>query len=381
MLSVTLHERIDAIDPERWDAVGTDPLSCHRMLSALERAELPGVRLWYALVEDARGTTVAAAPLTRIAIDGEHLTHGAFRRLIRAVRVARPDFLRTSLLACGTPLSVGNAPLRAAEGVDHVRVTQVLATRLGELADAEKAPWRVFKEFGLRHLATANLALLDNGRPWVLAPSEPNASIDLCWESFDRYLASLRGHYRYKIRAAARKMAGAGVSVEVTSLAEAYDHTFHALYEAVLERANVRFEHLTPLFFQLLGRAFGDAAPFLVFRRGDRVVGWVAMLVWEGTAYDLFHGIDYAENEESALYFNQLAAVVRVAIERRARRLSLGQSTETAKARFGARAVPLWIGLQHRRRAVTSALRAGQGVLFPDHAVPERHVFREPCRS
>jgi predicted N-acyltransferase len=168
----------------------------------------------------------------------------------------------------------------------------------------------------------------------------------------------------------------AGVSVEVTSLAEAYDHTFHTLYEAVLERASVRFEHLTPLFFQLLGRAFGDSAPLLVFRRRDRVVGWVAMLLWNDTAYDLFHGIDYAENEETALYFNQLAAVVRVAIERRARRLSLGQSTETAKARFGARAVPLWIGLQHRRRAVTSALRAGQGVLFPDHAVPERHVFK-----
>lgn len=375
-MKVSLHERIDAVDPERWDGVGSDPLSCHRMLSVLERSELPGIRLWYALIENARGEPVAAAPLARIAVDGAHLTHGLFRRLIGAVRLGRPDFLRTNLFVCGTPLSVGNAPVRVAAGVDHVRVTRALANLLGELADAEHVPWRVFKEFGLPNLATANRALLDSGMPWVLAPSEPNVALDLRWESFDAYLASLRGHYRYKIRTAARKMAATGVSVDITSLAETYDRTHHALYEAVIERASVRFEHLTPRFFQLLGRAFGDAAPLLVFRRGDRVVGWVAMLVWNDTAYDLFHGIDYEASEESALYFNQLAAVVRLAIARGARRLSLGQSTETAKARFGARAVPLWIGLQHRRRVVTSILRVGRSVLFPERAVPERHVFR-----
>jgi hypothetical protein len=110
--------------------------------------------------------------------------------------------------------------------------------------------------------------------------------------------------------------------------------------------------------------------------RDGTVVGWVAMLFADGVAYDLFHGIDYACNEELALYFNQLAAVIRLAIERGALRVSLGQSTDTAKARFGAVAVPLWIGLAHRSRAVTAAMRAGRRVLFPAHGAVRRRVFR-----
>ena len=89
------------------------------------------------------------------------------------------------------------------------------------------------------------------------------------------------------------------------------------------------------------------------------------MLLTNGTAHDLFHGIDYEQSDETALYFNQIAAVVRLAIERGANRLSLGQSTEIAKARFGARSIPLWVGLRHRSRAVT-AMRVfldGQGFL------------------
>ena len=138
----------------------------------------------------------------------------------------------------------------------------------------------------------------------------------------------------------------------------------------------MQFEVLTPDFFLNLGRAYGDAAPLIVFRREGRVIGWVAMLLTNGTAHDLFHGIDYEQSDETALYFNQIAAVVRLAIERGANRLSLGQSTEIAKARFGARSIPLWIGLQHRARTVTAVLRGGRRVLFPEKAVPERHVFR-----
>ena len=97
----------------------------------------------------------------------------------------------------------------------------------------------------------------------------------------------------------------------------------------------------------------------------------------DGNAYDLFHGIDYAENEPNALYFNQLAEVVRVAIDCRVRRLSLGQSTDVAKARFGAVTAPLWIALRHQNAAVRWVLRQGRRVMFPAKEVPARHVFRQ----
>lgn len=55
MLSVRVYDSIAAIDPSRWDSIGTDPLSTHAVLSAVEGAALHGVDLWYATVEDEDG--------------------------------------------------------------------------------------------------------------------------------------------------------------------------------------------------------------------------------------------------------------------------------------------------------------------------------------
>ena len=375
MLTVTVHDRVADVDADQWDALGPDPFSSHAMLTVLERANLPGVRLWYATVADWTGKLLAAAPVTRIEIDGAKLTHGLFRSLIGLTRKGYDRFLRTSLMACGTPLSVGNPPIRAANGVDRPAIARELAGLLDDIGDAERAPWRVFKELGVPELSAANLALLANRRPWLIAASEPNASLDIEWASYDEYLGSLRSHYRYKIRAAARKAERAGVTIETVSLGDGYTEEMHSLYDAVHQRAAVQFEHLTPEFFRGLGQVYGEAAPLVVFRRNGGIIGWVCMLFADGVAYDLFHGIDYRVNDETALYFNQIAAAIRLAIERKASRLSLGQSTEIAKARFGAQAVPLWIGLKHRSRTLTVALRGGRRVLFPERAAPDRHVF------
>lgn len=379
MLSVRLVERIGDVDSASWDGLGGDPLSRHAVLSVLERAALPGVRIWYALVEDGTGPVTAAAPIFRIEVDGRRLTRGPFRALIGAVRRWNPRFLQTSLMVCGTPLSVANPPVRFGERTDRVAVLRALASTLDRLGDAHGAPWRVFKELGAGDLPAARAALCAGARPWMIAPSEPNSVVDVEWASFDDYLRSLRSHYRYKIRAAERKLVRAGGTIDVVPLAGAYDSTLHALYDAVAKRAAVRLEQLTARFFVELGTALGDGARLILFRRSGRVLGWVAVVLADGTAYDLFHGIDYGANESTALYFNQLAAVLRLAIARGARRVSLGQSTEVAKARFGADAVPLWIGLRHRSRIVQATFRGAQDALFPAKPIPERHVFaREP---
>lgn len=376
-MKVTLYDRIGDVEPTRWDAAGHDVFSSYGMLAALEEARLPGVRMWFATLESSSGRTVAAAPITRIDIDAECLTHGMFRWLIRAVRTGYHGFLRTRLMVCGTPLSVGNPPVRVSNGVDPGPVLKQLAGAIDEMGDAQRAPWRVFKEFDATQLAPASQVLATSEHRWLLAPSEPNASLQITWSSFTAYLACLRSHYRYKIRTATHKMSQAGVAVHVTPLMDGYEDSLHQLYDAVLSRASIRFEQLTPHFFHNLGRAFGDAAQLMTFRRDGHTIGWVVLLFDRDVAYDLFHGIDYVANEETALYFNQIAEVIRLAIQRRSRRLSLGQSTDVAKARFGAQSVPLWIGLRHRSKSLTAVVRHAQRVLFPTGTVPQRHVFRE----
>lgn len=377
MLRVSLYERIADIDRPLWDTIGSDPLSTHDVLNALEHANLSGVSMRYVLVSDRKGRLLAAAPITRMAIDGELLTHGFFRRLIQIVRTVHCGFLNTSLLVCGTPLSVGNAPVRMAHDAPRLGVLRELAGLLNEIADSEGVPWRVFKEFESNDLQAVRETMCEGARAWLLAPSEPNSTLTIDWRSYDAYLSRLRSHYRYKIRTAARKLEDCRVSVDVVPMAEVYDSTLHGLYEQVYERAAIKLEHLTVDFFKAIGRAFGDRAPLIRFNRDGQTIGWVVMLFAGDAAYDLFHGINYEDNERSALYFNQLAAAVRLAIERGARRLSLGQSTEVAKARFGATPSPLWTAIRHREKTVNVILRRGCRVMFPTKQIPPRHVFQD----
>jgi predicted N-acyltransferase len=380
VLRVTIHERVGSLDAARWDALGSDPFSATPVLAALEGAHLPGIRMWLAVVEDARGRWIAAAPLARVEVDAGRLTHGLFRRGISAARRLRPDFLRTALFLCGTPLSVGNAPVRWAKHALPRERSDALI-ELGEavrtLAGERSAPWCAFKEFSTAERSLAREALGASG--WALAPSEPGSVLDLPWPSYEGYVASLRSPYRRRLRKAEGLLERAGVEVDVVPLGGVYDAELHALYEAVVDRAAIQLERLTPAFFMALGRALGERALLVRFQREGRAIGWVAVLADGPTAYDLFHGIDYAASASCDLYFNQLAAVIRVALERGARRLSLGQSTEIAKARFGARSAPLWIALRHRSPVLSTALRWARRPLFPPRSYPACRVFADPA--
>ena len=370
MLKTSVHASIAELEPGRWDGVPGDPFSTHAVLTALEGAGLPGISLRYAVLEDPSGRWRAAAPLARVEIDGARLTRGVFRRGIEAVRRGRPGFCKTLAMVVGTPLSVGNPPARLDPAADPGPLWGALSGLLQELADREGTPWRAFKE-----LDDPTIGGLDR-LGWVPAPSEPGFLLPLRWQSYREYLDGLRSAYRYKIRKAAQAFQRGGIEIDVVPLGEAYDERHHALYEAVVERASTVFERLTPAFFSAFGRAHGEAAQLLRFRQDGRVVGWVAMFFADdGTAHDLFHGIDYEENARSAIYYNQLAAVIRLALERGARRLSLGQSTALAKLRFGAVPRPLWIATRHRRAPLTAALRAARGPLFPVPTFPARRVF------
>jgi predicted N-acyltransferase len=368
------YDSIDAVDPERWDALCRDPFSAHACLAALERSRMEGVRMRFAVIESGRGDWLAAAPFARIPIDAGRLTHGIFRRIVHGARRMRPEFLHTRLTICGTPLSVGNPPARIARGADSTIVYRLLEELLREIAEEDRSPWCAFKEFGAVELEAAERALSPRG--WILAPGEINHRMTIRWAGFGEYLADLRSDYRTKLLREGMQLAGAGVTMDVVPLADAYESPIHRLYEDVLDRAVVQFERLTPAFFSALGRAYGPRALLIRQRIDGRTVGWVAVLVDGDGVHDLFHGIDYEVNGRLPLYFGQLAEVVRFAIEQRATWLSMGQSTTIAKARFGACAVPLWVAVRHRNASITRLLRAARGSLFPEPVVPRRRVFR-----
>lgn len=371
MLHARVFDSIREIEPGRWDGCDPDPFSSHAMLTVIERSRLEGVRMRYVLLES-NGDVQAAFPVSTIDVDAERLTHGWFRHGIRAARAVAPGFLFTRLCLCGTPLSIGNRPVRLAAHADATRVLRTAAGLLEELADESQASWRVFKELDARSLESFLAADL---RDWLVVPSEPAMDVEVNWDCYDGFIGALRSPYRRKIRRSGEKLAQSNIRIVIEPLATAYRPSLHPLYDAVLERASVRLEHLNAAFFIEMGRAFGSRAVLIRFLREGHDVGWVCALRSGSVLHDLFHGIDYEWNGPADLYFNQLAAVLRHGSDLGVRRISLGQSTERAKSRFGAVPAPRWIALRNRSGTIDRALKAGRRILFPEQEVPALRVF------
>ena len=85
-----------------------------------------------------------------------------------------------------------------------------------------------------------------------------------------------------------------------------YTDEVHRLYEAVVSRSAVQFEHLPPEFPRELARRMPDNAVFTFVYRGLEIVGFSMALVSDTTFHGLVLGVDYGVNAQAEVYFNLL---------------------------------------------------------------------------
>jgi predicted N-acyltransferase len=113
--------------------------------------------------------------------------------------------------------------------------------------------------------------------------------------------------------------------------AELYTDDVHRLYEAVLERATVRFESLPAEYFRELARQLPANSLFTFVYRAGRIVAFAATILSDELFDQMFIGLDYSINHESDLYFNVFYAALGTAFERGPRRIYVGQTSDDFK--------------------------------------------------
>jgi hypothetical protein len=90
----------------------------------------------------------------------------------------------------------------------------------------------------------------------------------------------------------------------------------------------------------------------------------------------LLVGLRYERLATYDVYFNLLAAIVKLAIERGCRRLDLGQTSYYAKQRLGGEGGKIYFYLRSRKRTVRALTWAFQRALFPELALRRQRVFK-----
>lgn len=366
----TIHDSIDDVDALEWNrflAPGGDAFMSPAYLRAVERAMRADSRFYYVVVRDDRSEAVAVACFCVYSLDGALLAGPISRRLLRAARWVFPGFVRVKIVFCGHPVSVGASHLRLAPRADPQEVLRLLDEFAVRLAQEHRADCIVFKEFDADFTETLN-GLTELG--YRRADSLPMNVIDVGWDSFDDYVATVKSRKRSVLRRSRRKFERR--KLDVVSLtgndgvADLYTDSIHNLYDEVLARSEVKLERLPRDYFRELARQRPDNSHFTFIKDGDNVVAFAASIFADECYHQLFVGFDETLNPECDLYFNLFFHEMDAAYRCGVKTVFAGQTSDTFKQqKLGSHLEPLYLYVKGTRIAARILLRLAFRMLFP----------------
>ena len=383
-------DRVDFLDPERWDALSSGGTLFLRraLLRVIEVDGPPNVHPRYAMIfRHDKPVAILAAQV--VAVTGDRLNRDGpaqkagrsspllKRVLAPAARVATSN-VRERILVAGNLLSWGFHGIAFLPGEDPSRLWPGVAEALYRIRRAERLTGQT--NYVMVKDLTGQQTGLDALRRFSYRPleTEPNMvlEIDPAWRGYDDYLVALDAKYRRNARDQVKKLAAAGCVAETLTNPGAHAGRLHELYLAVHNNAPVRLVTLPETFLPALARAAGDDFRCSVVRRESEILGFVTALRDGDTAIAYNIGFD---REAAAgglpLYLRLLHATIADAIAWRCKRLSLGRTALEPKAALGAKPEPMSVWVRHRVPALNWILRGLLGAV-PHTEAPERNPFK-----
>ena len=178
----------------------------------------------------------------------------------------------------------------------------------------------------------------------------PRCVLDVRWDSFDGYMASLRSHYRNRYKKALKR--SSGLRIYKLENNNYFGEDLYALYLQVLKRADYKIETLGLEFFR---GSFFDT--FVMEDESGRPVAFYQLLENGEELIFEFTGFDAELVSRHDAYNRMLMEIIRHAIENGFKRIDFGQTAEEAKLRIGCRYEYIYVLASHSNPFLNLALR------------------------
>jgi hypothetical protein len=179
---------------------------------------------------------------------------------------------------------------------------------------------------GLHLLLNASVPTVPAG--WSNGSTLPTIVFNNRFKCWDSYLSSLKSHYRRRIRKITEHLSHFTIKqLPCASFSERH----YSLYKDVYHKSTAKLEKLSHAFFSHLP----DTFDLTVLHFREKTCGWYITTTFKSTLSYFLGGMDYTVNNTFNLYFGMLQQIIRGGIEQGFSSIDLGQTAETAKARFG----------------------------------------------
>jgi len=271
----------------------------YRFFELVESTLREDYRYFYLILEDRSGRLCGIQPLFLFSQSVLGGVTGTLAFLAERFHRMAPNFLVFRTLMVGSPVGEG---VLGAMGEAPGPCARALADALLPAARRLRASLVVLKEFSAE-LRPALEVFRERG--YARIPSMPYVALDLEFRDFNEHLtgslsASVRKDLRRKFRDAA---AAPPIRMEILDDISGRIDELYPLYLQVYERAQLRFERVTPEYLIGLGRVMPDRARFFVWTQQGRPIAFNACTLHDGVLWAEYLGLDYRCALDLHLYF------------------------------------------------------------------------------
>lgn len=320
--SVCVYEHAADVAPEIWEAAYGDSHKDFEYYRLIEETMNRDFVYRYMVLLDNNQHPVALQPLILVWQDLAASANSFAARIVRGIRLLRPNFLRAWLLLAGC--LVGEATIGLLDSADPLEVTGMLSLGLMVFARREKIPLVTIKDTPSKQRALLEPLLRDG---FTRLAGFPPMDLPLDFATFEEYLTRRLGRItrkglRRKLRKAER--ATPALTFEVLEDCSGVIDEIYPLYLNVTRRSPVDFEIFTREYFLEAGRRMPGRFRYFLWRRDGRIVAFSFCAVWGDTIYDNDIGLDYEFAHDLNLYYVTFRDVINWALSQGLKRYRSG---------------------------------------------------------
>ena len=358
-MNIELYDRIQDIAPSRWNAL-THSHSCtfsHEFWTLIEQSKLNDFRYRHALFIDDNNQPLGLASYYSITTDIAIFAPVKLRNLLSKIRRIFPNFLKLSMLECGTPITLNSPGFVHLSDTDTDTLLTALHQLLHRTAKKEGQLLIIIRDFE-HNTFSMRPQLAQLGYHWV--PSLPNTYLNITWQTVEQYHAAMKSYYRSKLLKHLRKNTALKVRHEIITDFEHLADTLCQQWLIVHEQADeFQREILTPEFYRGYARSMGERSKVILYYRDDELVGHALLLLDGDVLRWLYFGRKHAVNDSLYIYVGH--SVVATAITLGAKQVEMGLTTYPIKQDLGAQVTPIFLALRGTSRWINPFV----GIFYP----------------
>ena len=203
-----------------------------------------------------------------------------------------------------------------------------------------------------KHAAVVAYKDFGAGLPLAEFSIEPNLPVARLAIRGDFY-SGLRGSVRREFRQRLRRADTLRIE-ECSTYPREHAGRIYELYLQTLARAEMRFETLTPEFFENAA----TISKYMLYWEDDTLIGFALLICRDRVMLGKYLGMDYARARKYGLYFVMMLHHVGICVRDGYTVYQTGPSSYDFKERMGSALIPTYLYFRHRNPVINRALAA-----------------------